>query len=150
MSEINTSTYKDHLEKYGTLTYRNVGISMMPLLKQGRDIFTVTKKTSERCKKYDVVLYKRPPQQFVLHRVIKVRENDYIILGDNCINKEYGITDNDIIGVMTEFVRKGKKITVNNRIYRFYSFIWVNFADIRIFFKKVKFKIKGIFKKNNS
>lgn len=150
MSEINTSTYSEHLEKYGTLTYRNVGISMMPLLKQGRDIFTVTKKTSERCKKYDVVLYKRPPQQFVLHRVIKVRENDYIILGDNCINKEYGITDNDIIGVMTEFVRKGKKITVNDRIYRLYSFIWVNFADVRIFLKKVKIKTKGIFKKNKS
>ncbi|MBQ3567151.1 MAG: S24/S26 family peptidase [Oscillospiraceae bacterium] len=150
MSEINTSTYKEHLEKYGTLTYRNVGISMMPLLKQGRDIFTVTKKTSERCKKYDVVLYKRPPQQFVLHRVIKVRENDYVILGDNCINKEYGITDNDIIGVMTEFVRKGKKITVNDRIYRLYSFIWVNFSGVRIFLQKLKFKIKSIFKKNKS
>lgn len=146
MSEINTSTYKEHLDKYGTLTYRNVGVSMMPLLKQGRDIFTVTKKTSERCSKYDVVLYRRPPQQYVLHRVIKVRENDYIILGDNCINKEYGITDDDIIGVMTEFVRKGKKISVNNKKYRFYSFLWVNFSSVRIFLQKCRYKLAKILK----
>ena len=122
MTEINTSTYKEHLDKYGTLTYRNVGVSMRPLLKQGRDIFTVTKKTSERCKKYDVVLYKRPPQQYVLHRVIKVRENDYVILGDNCINKEYGITDDDIIGVLKAFYRGEKYINCNSRGYKFYVF----------------------------
>ena len=143
---INT-TYEEYLEKNGTMTYSNVGISMMPLLKQGRDLFTVRKKDENRCSKYDVVLYRRPPSSYVLHRVIEVREKDYVILGDNCINKEYGITDDDIIGVMTEYVHNGRKHTVNELGYRLYSHIWVDFAAVRVFCMRVKFKLKRLVKR---
>ncbi|MBP0960984.1 MAG: S26 family signal peptidase [Oscillospiraceae bacterium] len=142
MSE--TTTYEKYLEENGTMTYSNVGVSMMPLLKQGRDLFTVRKKDENRCRKYDVVLYRRPPSSYVLHRVIEVRERDYVILGDNCINKEYGITDDDIIGVMTEYVHNGKKHTVKEFGYRLYSHIWVDFASVRVFFMRVKFKLKRL------
>lgn len=135
-------TYEEYLEKNGSMTYSNVGTSMMPLLKQGRDLFTVTKKGSERCRKYDVVLYRRPPSSYVLHRVIKVRESDYVILGDNCINKEYGITDDDILGVMTSFVHKGKQHTVNDMTYRIYSHLWVDLSFFRVKLKKLRMKIK--------
>ena len=135
-------TYEEYLEKNGSMTYSNVGTSMMPLLKQGRDLFTVTKKGSERCRKYDVVLYRRPPDKYVLHRVVKVRENDYVILGDNCINKEYGITDDDILGVMTSFVHKGKQHTVNDMTYRIYSHLWVDLSFFRVNLKKLRMKIK--------
>ena len=135
-------TYEEYLEKNGSMTYSNVGTSMMPLLKQGRDLFTVTKKGSERCRKYDVVLYRRPPDKYVLHRVIKVRESDYVILGDNCINKEYGITDDDILGVMTSFVHKGKQHTVNDMTYRIYSHLWVDLSFFRVKLKKLRMKIK--------
>ncbi|MCR4887786.1 MAG: S24/S26 family peptidase [Ruminococcus sp.] len=140
-------TYEEYLEKHGSMTYSNVGISMMPLLKQGRDLFTVKKKGDSRCKKYDVVLYRRPPSSYVLHRVIKVRENDYVILGDNCVAKEYGIKDSDIIGVMTEYVHNGKKHTVDYFGYRLYSWVWVNFASVRIFLVKVKSKLRRLLKK---
>lgn len=143
---INT-TYEEYLEKHGEMTYSNVGVSMMPLLKQGRDLFTVKKKGKKRCKKYDVVLYRRPPNNYVLHRIIEVRKNDYVILGDNCINKEYGITDDDILGVMTRYVHKGKEHTVNETGYRLYSHIWCDLADIRIFFMRVKLKLKRLIKK---
>ena len=135
-------TYEEYLEKNGSMTYSNVGTSMMPLLKQGRDLFTVTKKGSERCRKYDVVLYRRPPDKYVLHRVVKVRENDYVILGDNCINKEYGITDDDILGVMTSFVHKGKQHSVNDMTYRIYSHLWVDLSFFRVKLKKLRMKIK--------
>ncbi|MGN0614317.1 MAG: S24/S26 family peptidase [Porcipelethomonas sp.] len=138
---MNKMTYEEHLEKYGELTYTNVGVSMLPMLRQGRDIFTVKKKTDQRCRKYDVVLYRRPPSHYVLHRVVKVRENDYVICGDNCINLEYGIKDEDIIGVLTEFVRKGRNISVNNRLYRIYSVLWCGIFPVRRLFKKVKLKL---------
>lgn len=35
------TAYEEYLRKYHTLTYKNVGASMLPLLKQGRDSFTV-------------------------------------------------------------------------------------------------------------
>ena len=34
--------YEEYIEKNGSLTYTNVGTSMMPLLRQGKDLFTVT------------------------------------------------------------------------------------------------------------
>ena len=37
-------SFEDYLSKYGSLTYRNRGVSMMPLLKQGRDLFTLVPK----------------------------------------------------------------------------------------------------------
>ena len=95
-------------KKNGRLTYTNVGVSMMPLLRQGKDLFIVTKSNGERFSVGDVVLYRRPPNKYVLHRIIEVRRDDYVILGDNCVNKEYGIKDKDIIAVMTGFVRNGK------------------------------------------
>ena len=124
-------TYEEYLEQNGTLTYRNVGTSMLPLLKQGRDLFTVTKKTQERCKKLDVVLYRRGGK-YVLHRIVEVRKEDYVILGDNCIQKEYGIRDEDILGVMTEYVRKGKRQSCKSFPYRAYSALWVNAYPIRL------------------
>ena len=140
------TTYEEFLEKNGTMTYSNVGVSMLPLLRQGKDLFTVTKKGRRRCRKYDVVLYRRPPSSYVLHRIIEVRKDSYVILGDNCVKKEYGITDKDILGVMTSFVRSGKTHTVDEPLYRLYSHIWVDFADCRILIKKAKMKVARLLK----
>lgn len=136
------STYEEYLEQNGSMTYSNVGVSMMPLLRQGRDLFTVRKKGAERCKKYDVVLYRRPPSSYVLHRIIQVREKDYVILGDNCISKEYGITDADIIGVMESYVHNGKAHTTEFIGYRLYSRIWVHIAPFRIILQKMKHRLR--------
>ncbi len=135
---MNKNTYEAYLEEHGSLTYSNVGISMLPLLKQGRDLFTVRKKGAERCRKYDVVLYRSPPDKYILHRVIAVREQDYVIRGDNCISKEYGITDADIIGVMTGYVHNGKQHTVEEPAYRLYSRVWVAAAPVRIALRRLR------------
>lgn len=137
-------TYEEYLDQYGSMTYKNVGISMLPMLKQDRDLFTVRKKTAERCRKYDVVLYKRPPDQYVLHRIIEVHENDYVILGDNCVNKEYGIRDEDIIGVLTEFVHAGKTYSVNDLRYRMYVRIWCAVYPARMLLKRIKGRLKRL------
>lgn len=139
--------YEEYLEHNGSLTYTNVGVSMLPLLRQGRDLFIVEKKGGERCRKYDVVLYRRPPGEYVLHRIVEVRADDYVILGDNCINKEYGIRDRDILGVMTGFVRGGKEHSTEEAGYRIYSKLWCVMTPIRIFFKKVTNKFKRVVKR---
>ena len=115
------SSIEDYLNERGMLTYSNVGVSMMPLLRQGRDLFTVKKKGPERCKVGDVVLYKRPPDKYVLHRIVEVREDSYVILGDSCVNREYGVTDSDILGVMTGYIRDGKEHSVTEQAYLDYT-----------------------------
>ncbi len=141
--------YEEYIEKYGSLTYTNVGISMLPLLRQGKDMFILSKRKNERCKVGDVVLYHRPPSHYVLHRIVEVRENDYVILGDNCINKEYGIKDKDIIAVMTGYIRSGKEHGIDEFGYRLYSFIWLHTASLRIGLKKCKRKLKLLIKKKH-
>lgn len=122
--------YEEYLERYGVLTYRFKGVSMLPMLRQGKDTFTVAKKTQARCKKYDVALYRRG-QEYVLHRVVKVLPQGYVILGDNCLRKEYGITDGDILGVLTAFTRGDKTVPVESRGYRLYARVWYWLYPVR-------------------
>ena len=135
------TSYEEELRRKGFFTYTNIGTSMLPLLRQRKDLFTIEQKHG-RCKKYDVVLYKRPPKSYVLHRVVKVCERDYVMLGDNCINKEYGIRDEDILGVMTSFVRNGKEIPVSHKGYRLYAVLWYFFYPLRWCFMKCRLKLK--------
>ena len=137
-------SYEDYLREHDALTYTNVGVSMLPLLRQGRDLFTVRRKGSERCKAGDVVLYRRPPDRYVLHRVIEVRENDYVILGDNCIAKERGIKDEDILGIMTSFVRNGRQHSTDEAGYRFYTAVWMHTIPLRTGAKKAVLRIKRL------
>ena len=82
------------------------GVSMMPMLRDRRDTIVITP-AAERLKKYDVALYRRG-DDYLLHRVVKVLPDSYIICGDNCITLEKEITDAQVIGKLTE-VRRGEK-----------------------------------------
>lgn len=127
---MNNSTFEEVINKNGELIYTNKGDSMMPLIKEGRDLLIIGK-PQERLKKYDVPLYKRDSGQYVLHRIIKVRQDDYVMCGDNRYNKEYGITDRHIIGVLTAVVRNGKKISVTDWRYKMYVHLWCDLFPIR-------------------
>ena len=128
--------FEEYLDRYGTLTYTNVGVSMLPMLRQGRDLMIVQKRPPGRLKKYDVVLYRRPPDAYVLHRIIRVLPDGYVTLGDNSIRREPGITDEQIIGVLTEFVHRGRRISVQNFGYRCYAHVWVALWPLRRLFRR--------------
>ena len=129
--------FEDVIKRDGRLVYTNIGDSMRPLIRQDRDILII-EKIQGRLKKYDVPLYKRDSGQYVLHRVLKVRENDYVICGDNRYCKEYGITDRHIIGVLTAVVRDGKEIPITNWRYRLYVHLWCDLFPLRAFILKAK------------
>ncbi len=131
------SDFRSELKKHGKLIYTNVGDSMMPLIKQGRDVLII-QKTEGRLKKYDVPLYQRDSGQYVLHRILKVRENDYVICGDNRRHKETGITDRHIIGVLTGIIRNGREISVKDLRYRVYVHLWCDFFPIRAFLIRMR------------
>ena len=128
------STFEQELEKNGKLIYVNKGDSMMPLIRQGRDLLIIEKPPKKRrLRKYDVPLYRRDSGQYVLHRILQVRKNDYVICGDNRWEKEYGITDRHIIGVLMGIVRNGKTLSVKDKKYLLYVHIWCDFFPIRAF-----------------
>lgn len=125
------STYEEELSRHGKIIHTNVGFSMMPLLRQHRDVMII-ERPEGRLKKYDCPLYKTKSGKYILHRIIKVRENDYVICGDNCVTFERGVTDKHIIGVLTGVIRDGKTITMDNKWYKLYYHIWCDFIYIRI------------------
>ncbi len=106
-------------EKLGSgasVTIQPKGTSMLPLIHQGRDE-VILKRPNGRLKKYDIAFYKRASGQFVLHRVIKVRKNDYVFCGDNQSTYEYNITDDMILAVVDKLIIDGKKISVDDKDY---------------------------------
>lgn len=126
------STFEEELKEKGVLVYTNVGTSMRPLIRQGKDVMII--KSFDNCcklKKMDVPLYKRENGQYVLHRIIKVTKDGYVIRGDNTYSNEYGVTDHQIIGVLTGVIRNGKEISVNSFGYKVYSYLWLYTYYIR-------------------
>ena len=129
--------FEDVIERDGRLVYTHVGDSMRPLIRQDMDILII-EKPHGRLKKDDVPLYKRDSGQYVVHRVRKVRDSDYVICGDNRYSKEYGITDRHIIGVLTAVVRDGKEIPITDLWYRLYVHLWCDLFPLRAFILKAK------------
>lgn len=147
-------SFEHILETNGTLVYTNVGDSMMPLIKQGRDILVIGRKPEGRLKRLDIPLYRRdtdPKGKYVLHRILWVRKNDYLITGDNRRGLESGISDRHIIGVLKAIIRNGKEIDLSTDWkYKLYSHLWCDFFPIRhcVFFVRdaVKYLLRKYLK----
>lgn len=127
---MNKSSFEEILKSEGRLVYSNVGTSMLPLIRQGRDLLII-EKTSGRLDKYDVPLFRRPDGKYVLHRVIKVCPDGYVLRGDNQLIKEKGVTDDQILGVLTAVVRGGKEIRTASPRCRAYARIWCALFPVR-------------------
>ncbi len=134
-----TTSFEDILNTRGFLVYTNVGFSMMPLLRQRKDVIEIRKKEPGRCKKYDVVLYKRK-DRYILHRILKVLPDGYLIAGDHCTFVERDIKDENILGIMTRVMRNGKNITPDNIWYKAYVHLWCDAYPVRMVILKTKWK----------
>lgn len=75
------------------------GTSMLPTIHPGRDSVSIAS-LDGRAELYDILLYRRPNGKFVLHRVIAVGKEDYTLCGDNRVEIEHGVRDEQIIGVL--------------------------------------------------
>lgn len=140
------STFEEEIRRTGRIVYTNVGDSMLPLIREKKDLLII-EKVSGRLKKYDVPLYKRDSGQYVLHRILRVGDGDYVICGDNRYKKEYGITDRHIIGVLTGVVRDGKTISVTDKKYLLYVHLWCDLFPLRAFVLRVRAFLKRRFGK---
>ncbi len=138
-------TIEELIAAEGKFVSTTSGVSMEPLFADRRDTIIILPPKG-RLKKYDVPLYRRG-NDYVLHRVIQVLPDSYIIRGDNCENNEYGITDDDVIGVLYAFYRKNKYVEVTDFRYRIYSFLIVSLFSVKKFYRRVKQKLRRILKK---
>ena len=101
------------------VTFKVKGHSMWPFFKDS--ITDVTLKTSTY-RKWDVVLAKYQ-NQFVLHRIIKVYDDGFILRGDGSVRKEFVLIEN-VYGKVV-FYKTKKQIIESSKFNRLKVKLWV-------------------------
>lgn len=113
------------LKEKGAYIVTTSGGSMRPMLRHRRDTVTVVPLTGT-VKKYDVVLFRRG-EELVLHRVVDVLPEGYLIRGDHCRESD-PVSKMQILGILSAFTRNGKPHTITSPGYVIYSriIVWLN------------------------
>ena len=132
---------EEALKEEGKYVGPTVGVSMLPMLKEGRDSIVV-RPAEGRLSPLDVALYRRG-ESYVLHRVVAVREDGYIIRGDNCYSDER-VSEGQILGVLTEFFRGDKRVDCSDKRYLRYAKRRIRNYPVRRFFRRIRSKIGRI------
>lgn len=93
------------LEGGGSFTLSPNGVSMLPTIRPSEDKVTLQRPQGSILR-YDILLYKRPDGQFVLHRVVGFKKDgSFVMCGDGQVDLEYGVAEEQIIGVVTDIHR---------------------------------------------
>lgn len=112
------------------------GVSMLPMLRQGKDAVELGPVT-EKLKKYDLPVYRYPSGKYVMHRIVKAGEDHYVCLGDNTYEYEH-IRPEQILGVVVAFRRGQKRIAVDSAGYQLYCRVWVAAYPLRKLLMRAK------------
>ena len=109
------NSFEDIINKDGYIIYKFKGISMLPLLDEKKELIKI-EKINAPLKKYDIVLFKRNNNSYVLHRIINIKDDIYDIVGDNQIFIEE-VKRNQIIGIATGKIRDGEFVPFKGKEY---------------------------------
>lgn len=138
------------LEKNGEVSFVSTGRSMLPVIRDRKDTVTLTK-PPRNIKKGDVAFYRRDNGQYILHRVMFVNGDTYVLRGDNRWDNEYNVSRSQIIGVLKSFERNGKVHNVTDRSYQMYVKLLPLVRFVRKYYYKAKSQVykflKFLFKK---
>ena len=136
------ASFEEVLDRDGRLVYTNVGISMLPLIREGRDVMIIEKRDASAVKKYDAVLFRRENVrgrgEYVLHRILKILPNgDLFIAGDNCTVGEI-VKPSQILGVLSGIKRGDKPFNFSGFKYKSYVALWCAPYHLRFFILRIK------------
>ena len=119
----------EELNKCGRYFSVPSGVSMLPMMRSREGIFEIHR-LERPARRYDVVLYIRGEEQGIIHRVLRAREKDYVIAGDNCWQREY-IPKEQVVGIAVRFYRRGKWYEMTDPRYLLYAHLWTDLFFIR-------------------
>lgn len=120
------------------------GWSMYPLITDGRDQVIVDPVEGHRLCRGDVALYRRDNGILVLHRVWKVSSDGIWFVGDNQKTVEGPLQREQVLGVMTAVIRKGKTVCSTDIRYRFLSRLWLTARPLRPLLSHIAAVIKRL------
>ena len=134
------------LEEKGYSMTAPFGTSMLPFIRPQRDIIVVRKYQGEaKCR--DVILYRRVGGKLVLHRILEVGADSYVLCGDNQYIKEYGVKKEQVLGVLEGVYRDEKYIDCKKSSgYKVYVRLWCK----SLFMRRIILKVKWTFIRGGS
>ena len=109
------------------------GYSMYPFIKPHQDAVILKKVNYQTLKRGDVVLFQRGTGLYVLHRIYKIKNQQFFLVGDNQIDIEGPILSTQIKAKMIAIKKKNKIIDVNNIIYFIIAQLWLLLRPLRHF-----------------
>ena len=127
--------FMEQFEQGKSVIFSPKGVSMRPLLRQGFDSVVLSPISGE-LRKYDIPLYQYHDGRYVLHRIVDVKQNEYVCLGDNTYCYE-SVKPEYLIAVVTAVKRGNRVIPVEAFGYRMYCRIWVGIYPLRKFCLRV-------------
>lgn len=129
-NEILIPQIKAMIDEGRTVTFRVRGRSMRPMIEGDRDSVVLVPCTGE-VKKDDIILAEVSPKRYVLHRIIKVDGDTLTMRGDGNLLGTETFRRSDVIGRAEAFIRKGKRLNMDSRRWKVYSFFWTRLLPLR-------------------
>lgn len=111
------------------------GTSMKPFLCSD-DSVVLTKIDS--LKKNDIILYQRNDSSYVLHRIYRVDDNSYTLIGDHQTKLEKNVLAENVIAKATGYIKKGKRYELKGFKYKLYLLIYRP-----LWLRRILLKVRG-------
>lgn len=129
-----------------TIQIKPQGSSMFPLFIPGRDEALICRAHRDSLRKGDVVLYRRRQGILVLHRIFKITDQGFYMVGDNQTEIEGPLQQDQICGILTGIIRNGRYISVKNPLYRILSSLWLRLRPFRPTISRTASRLKRLFR----
>lgn len=125
------------------------GQSMWPLLVDGRDyIFLESVEKDTELIRGDVVLY-QANGRYILHRIYRVTEKGYEMLGDGNVMVEPPLPREQIFLKAVAYERKGKRVSADAWQLQVYAKVWMRMRKVRPWIRRGIRFLKGERKREN-
>ncbi len=118
------------------------GSSMNPFLISRRDIIYLKSADDIALKTGHIVLFKRKDSSLVLHRIIKVLKDNRLIVNGDAQTWNEEISSDQVLGVVIEIQRKGKRFSTDSPYWRCLCTLWMILRPLRSIILRVIYKIK--------
>ena len=132
--EVETREYvavlKDMAEQGHEVSMTVAGTSMEPFLHHNRDKIYF-RKTDGTIKKGDMVFYQRKTGAYVMHRVMKVKKQQYYMAGDHQTFFEGPIEKKQIFAKVVSVEKDGVWLTEKDKLWKFYAIWWRRLFFVR-------------------
>ncbi len=124
---------KTYLSQGKAITIKVRGSSMRVFIEGDRDLAVIVPPSPNLITKGAVALAETSPNHYVLHRIIKIKDNNITLQGDGNVNIIEHCLLHNIIGIATTFYRKGRSTPdhVTDYKWKIYSFLWLTLRPFR-------------------